>query len=284
MPRSTPFDFEEARQRLADRFNVSEIIREGAQGIVCKAARMRSQAHSRTQETVALKFYLDPTQHERVEREIKALEGYYHPNWANLIEHGQIDVHGRSVRYIAWEFVNGEALDQRLQRGPVLPRTVAYIGRDIARAIEHIWEKRIVHRDVKPKNIMLRTGEIEAVLIDLGVARHLSESTITTAGSTWGTAGYLSPEQCRAERQLTCHSDVFSLGVVLQEALYGQHPTDGDQHALLTRPVRTSQITPTPPGAMADLVDSMLRPRAAFRPHPHTLANKFAELAKQLEG
>lgn len=276
------FPFDEVCELLADRFKVEQIIRAGGQGVVSRAIRIMSKDGLKVHDAVALKFYFDPTQDERVDREIRALEGFRHPNLANLIDHGRIEIHEKTVRYVAWEFIEGEALDHRLGRGPLAPKLVACVGRDASRAIGHIWKKRIVHRDVSPKNIMVRSGENEAVLIDLGIARHLSETPLTTAGVTWGTIGYMSPEQYRAEKQLTCYSDVFSLGIVLQEALCAQHPTRGDQERILTHPCRTAQIAPTAPAGIADLVDTMLRPRAAFRPHPDNLANRFAELAAQL--
>jgi serine/threonine protein kinase len=225
---------------------------------------------------------MDPSQDVRVEREIKALTGFHHPNLANLVDHGLVVVHGKTIRFVAWEYVDGEALDQRLLRGPLAARLVACIGRDVARAIEHIWTKRIVHRDVNPKNIMLRREEEVAILIDLGVARHLSETPITSEGLTWGTIGYLSPEQCRAESNLTCSSDIFSLGVVLQEALSGGHPTGADQNMLVTAPKKTSRLMAASPSGLADVIDSMLCLRAAFRPHPHALSVRFAELTAEL--
>jgi serine/threonine protein kinase len=210
------------------------------------------------------------------------MERLRHPNLANLIEHGRVTIDAQSVRYVAWEFIDGEALDHKLRAGPLPAKTVACMGRDVARAIEHIWTARIVHRDVNPKNIMLRVGDREAVLIDLGVARHLGEKTITTTGVTWGTVGYLSPEQCQADRQLTCQSDVYCLGIVLQQALCGRHPTNGDQVALITKPVRTVDLVPNTPAALADLIDRMFLARAAFRPTPAAIAEKLAEIAEWL--
>lgn len=217
-----------------------------------------------------------------MDREIRALNGFRHANLANIVEHGRISLSGESVRYVAWEYIDGEPLDMKLRAGPLHPKTVACVGRDVARAIDHIWSKRIVHRDVTPKNIMLRKGDAEAVLIDLGIARHLFESPLTAPGLTWGTYGYLSPEQCRAEPNLTCHSDVFSLGVSLQEALAGRHPTRGDQQILVTTPPRTADLVPSSPAALAEVVDLMLNPRAPFRPLPAVLVARLAELAANL--
>lgn len=275
----TSFPLEEARRLLPKHLALGEVIRAGGQGVVCAGVRTVARSNKKVSQDVAIKFYLDPTQDERVDREIRALQGYSHPNWANLLEHGRISIAERQVRYVAWEFVEGKPLDELLQQGPLPAKKVCLLGRDVSLAIQHIWQKRIVHRDVKPRNIMLRSPSLEAVLIDLGIGRHLSEPTLTTLGFTLGTPGYMSPEQCRAEKQLTCHSDVFSLAVVLQEALLGNHPTHGDQSLLLTSWLPTVHIVPSVPLPLAKVIDAMLHPRAAFRPHPANLSVKFSEMA-----
>ena len=92
--------------------------------------------------TAPSKYYFDSSQDERVEREIRALEGFRHPNLASIVEHGHINLSGESVRYVAWEYIDGDPLDAKLRAGPVTANTVACIGRDVARAIDHIWSKR----------------------------------------------------------------------------------------------------------------------------------------------
>lgn len=280
---ANPFDSSDVAVSLGGRFQIDGELRVGGQGVVYRARRERGPQGAPAADLVALKLHTDPGQDQRVEREIAAMERVRHPNLAKLVEHGRVLIGGQQVRYVAWEFIDGQPLDHRIQdAGPVAPRIVACLGRDVASAIGEIWARRIVHRDVNPKNIMLRTGDLEAVLIDLGVARFLSEDTITAAGLTWGTRGYLSPEQCRAETALTCSSDVFSLGVTLQEALCGAHPTSLDQRRLATAPPRTSDVAPNAPAALADTIDRMLSLRAAFRPRPAELAERFGELAESL--
>jgi len=276
------FPLSDANASLGPRFRVGALIRGGGQGVVYRGLRTSARDGQPTSDDCAVKYYFDPAQDERVDREIRALEGFRHPNLANIVEHGRISVIGESVRYVAWEYIDGEPLDVRIKKGPLPGKVVACIARDVARAIDHIWSKRIVHRDVAPKNMMLRKGDVEAVLIDLGIARHLLESPLTAPGLTWGTHGYLSPEQCRAEPNLTCHSDVFSLGVSLQEALAGRHPTRGDQQALISSPPRTSDIVPSSPAALAEIIDLMLSLRAPFRPLPGALVIRFADLAASL--
>jgi len=277
-----PFRRAKVAAALGGRYSIHEKLRVGGQGVVYRAVRTVALDGSEASDQVALKLHTDPGQDVRVEREINAMERLRHPNLANLVEHGRVKIDGASVRYVAWEFIAGQALDHKLKAGPLPPRTVACVGRDVARAIEHIWTARIVHRDVNPKNIMLRVGDRDAVLIDLGVARHLDEKTLTAAGLTWGTMGYLSPEQYHAEPQLTCQSDVFCLGIVLLQTICGHHPTGGDQAALIAMPPRTSDVAPNAPAAIAELIDKMFLPRAAFRPAPGAIAEKFSELLPKL--
>jgi eukaryotic-like serine/threonine-protein kinase len=183
---------------------------------------------------VALKIHSGVTENARVDREIEALQGFDHPCLASVVEHGTIQLQNVNHRYVAWRFIEGAALDERLKTNPVSAKVVACVGRDVARAIEHIWLKKIIHRDINPKNIILSPRENSAVLIDLGVARFLDHSVLTAAGRTWGTLGYFSPEQWSGPGEnLTCYSDVFALGVSLQETLIGRHPTSGDQQRFL---------------------------------------------------
>jgi serine/threonine-protein kinase len=124
------------------------------------------------------------------------------------------------------------------------------------------------------------------VLIDLGVARHTTLESLTATGGTWGTRGYMSPEQAAARKALTCKSDVFALGVMSQQALLGQHPTNGNQHHLLSGGVSTSSITNGVSADIVNLIDTMVlrdpnrRPmpdqvKAAFLPHVRPLGSAW---------
>lgn len=276
------FPAADANAALGPRFQVGALIRGGGQGVVYRGTRTQMPDGKSATDECAIKYYFDSAQDQRIDREIRALQGFRHPNLANVLEHGSFSLNGESVRFVVWEYIDGEPLDTRARAGALSGKIVACVGRDVARAIDHIWSKRIVHRDVAPKNIMLKRGDAEAVLIDLGIARHLLESPLTAPGFTWGTYGYLSPEQCRAEPNLTCHSDVFSLGITLQEALAGRHPTRGDQQALVNAPPKTSDLVASAPAALAEAIDRMLSLRAPFRPLPAALVIRFAELAAQL--
>jgi serine/threonine protein kinase len=231
---------------------------------------------------VALKLYFDPAQETRVDREIEAMTHMRHPTLADLVAHGTVEVEGQQYRYIAWEFIDGVPVDRRLLDGALSPRLGATIGRDVATAIEYIWRHRIVHRDISPKNIMLRSGDADAVLIDLGIARHLAQQSLSSSGAIWGTVGYMAPEQVRGQQQLTCEADAFALGIVLQEVLVGRHPTGGDQASLNSGGPPMATLDEAMPRVLTDFIDRMVARRPAFRPHPTDVAERFGRLAEEL--
>jgi serine/threonine protein kinase len=250
---------------------------------VYRATRSRGPDDEPRGDDVALKLYFDATQVERVEREVNAMDRLRVPCLANLIEHGTIVLNGLTLRFVASEFITGTPLDETLVvRRPLSPVEIACVGRDVSIAISRLWEHQIVHRDINPKNIMLRTGWRDAVLIDLGIARHLGETALSSVGTAWGTSGYMSPEQSQAERNLTSNSDVFCLGVVLQEALLGRHPTGRDQRLLNRNPPLTEDLVPDAPTDLAELIDWMLRVRPAFRPRVGELVQRFSKMAETL--
>lgn len=270
-----PHDPAEISQSLGGRFAIKHRLGPGAQGVVYAAHRRSAPDGSPADDQVALKIYTDPQHEERIRREIDSMSRIRDPALATLIEHGTVVLSGTTLMYCAWEFIKGTPLNERIATGPLTPEVAAVIGRDVARAIAQIWKERIVHRDINPKNIMLRTGDREAVLIDLGVARHLGHTSLTAAGFSWGTLGYLSPEQAQAVRSLTCKSDVFALGITLQEALLGRHPTNGLQAALNSGGPRTAVCAPRVPAGLARVIDSMLRERPVERPLPEQLSTEF---------
>src|SRR5579871_480368 len=231
---------------LGTRFHLAGPLRVGGQAVVFRATRAADPSGNSTSDEVAVKIYFDPSQDQRVEREIELMLQVRHVALGNLLEHQYLTINSRRYRCVIWEFVHGQALDQRLASVPVPTRVAAVVGRDTANALAAIWAKRVVHRDVNPKNIILRAGNTGSVLIDLGVAKYVDRTPLTSPGLTWGTRGYYSPEQL-AGAQLTCQSDVFSLGITLQEALRGSHPTGLNQDALRNGGPCTAIIAPATP-------------------------------------
>jgi serine/threonine-protein kinase len=255
-----PLTCGEVEASLGDVFAGMTLLPHGGQGAVFKCT------HRPSNQTVALKIYYTNQIQQRTQREIdlmKRINGY---SLVSLVESGEIFVRKAKCFFIATRFINGKVLSETIRQGKLDIPIVAKCGFDIAKAIQLLWTERIIHRDINPKNIML-TDERTAILIDLGVARHIELETLTAPGCSWGTQGYLSPEQARAVKQLSYKSDIFGLGVTLQECLAGSHPVNHRQDLLLNGgQVRTHTIRDKVPKPMADIIDAMLKYRTYERP------------------
>jgi eukaryotic-like serine/threonine-protein kinase len=166
-----------------------------------------------------------PDQLERFRREARSAAGLSHPHVVTVIDAGEDDGHP----YIVLEYVEGETLKDCIRREGALPtaEAVAY-AIEIGRALEAAHGARIVHRDIKPQNVLLDT-EGRAKVTDFGIARSLEGDGMTQAGRVLGTTDYVSPEQALGE-QVTEQSDVYSLGICLYEMLSGSAPFGGDTH------------------------------------------------------
>jgi serine/threonine-protein kinase len=176
----------------------------------------------------------DSDQLERFRREARAVAQLSHPHIVGVIDYGEDD--GRP--YIVFEYVEGETLKERIRRNGRLPITeaVAY-AIEIARALGTAHARHIVHRDVKPQNVLI-DEEGSAKVTDFGIARTLDEEGLTADGRVLGTTDYVSPEQALG-RPVTGQSDLYSLGVVLYEMLTGEVPFKGEnQVAVAMKHVR----------------------------------------------
>jgi eukaryotic-like serine/threonine-protein kinase len=253
-----------------------EVLKDGGQAAVLRGRRIRTPSGTHTDDSVAVKLYANIDEDERIVREIDAASCAKSDTLVDLLSHGITYLGDTRARYLVCRFIEGQPLSELLQDGPK-PTIVPIVGRDVSTAIVTLWKQRIVHRDITPKNIILRTGIESAVLIDLGIAKRPGDGALTAAGETWGTRGYLSPEQSSGAR-LTCMSDVFSLGVTLQHALAGVHPTGFNQNQLNSGGRPTHEVAPNAPARLAHLIDRMLSPRPARRPNPEELVDTFLEM------
>jgi serine/threonine protein kinase len=161
---------------------------------------------------------------QRFEREADILKQLRHPNIVRLFGVGK--THG--TRYYAMEFVEGESLDKVMARRERMTwEEVVALGQQLCSALQHAHEKGVIHRDLKPSNLMLLPdGTLK--LTDFGIAKDLDSTALTSANCTVGTASYMSPEQCRGERDMTNKSDLYSLGVVFYELVTGRKPFNAD--------------------------------------------------------
>lgn len=166
---------------------------------------------------------------ERAMREVELMRQIDSPYLVKLgaIELTHATINSQKVIYFAEEWIEGTDLKTLIQRsGPLSPDAVIELGLNIVEAISLLWDKDVVHRDIKPGNIMRRDATGGYVLLDLGIALDLSDISLTRTGRIAMTEAYASPEQLDPshKRDLDCRSDFFSLGIVLYEALTGKHP------------------------------------------------------------
>src|SRR5579872_2875092 len=190
--------------------------------------------------TVAIKLMhreiaADADQLERFRREARSVAQLNHPHVVTVIDAGEeLSPDGQragaadaGTPYIVLEYVDGETLKDVIRReGPLeIPQALAY-AIEIARALGAAHERQIVHRDVKPHNVLI-SAEGAAKITDFGIARTLTEEGLTMAGRVLGTTDYVSPEQALGH-PVTGQSDLYSLGIVLYEMLTGEVPFRGD--------------------------------------------------------
>ena len=168
---------------------------------------------------------------KRFEREARAVARLNHPNVVSGIDVGE----AQSYRYFVMEYVAGPTLLQLLEKhGKVKYETATQIVLHVARALEHAHEHGLVHRDVKPANIIISSRTRAAKLCDLGLAKHVEEDgSETMEGRAIGTPFYISPEMSRGERTVDIRSDIYSLGATYFHAVCGRPPFDGPTPAVI---------------------------------------------------
>ena len=210
--------------------------------------------------------YGDPRSVARFEQEAQILARLQHPNVITVFDTGVDD----GDRFIVMELVEGPTLRDLLDaEGRLAPERAGEIASRVASALGFAHDQGVIHRDVKPSNVLLSTEGV-VKLADMGIARLLSPEALTATLSVRGTAGYISPEQVRGDR-VDPRADLYSLGCVLFEMLTGRTPFEGDLAALSyahthTPAPRVRSINPAVPAAMDELVAAMLEKDPAHRP------------------
>jgi HAMP domain-containing protein/predicted Ser/Thr protein kinase len=209
-------------QLFASRYRIDQIIGRGGMGIVYRAN------DTQLDEVVAIKtlpgdvMTRSPEDLERFKREIRLARKITHRNVLRTYDYGEAE----GVYFISMEFVRGYTLNELLDEAParqMVPRVTMGIARQISRGLQAAHEQGIIHRDIKPQNVLIdHKGEVK--LMDFGIARMAeAPEAMTQAGLIVGTPHYMSPEQVQG-KQLDPRSDVYSMGVMLYEMLVGRRP------------------------------------------------------------
>jgi len=232
-------------------------------------------------QAAAIKIFDPSGDPRRFKRELALLKSVSCPFLVKVLRDTVVRDGSTSYPVIAYEFHQGGDLRRLLlPHAPAASAaSICKLGLQMSEAIQALWEKRIVHRDIKPGNIVEATGG-NFVLVDVGLARHLDRSDITALGGAPGTSGYKSPEQAAGRRHLTINSDVFSLGVTLYELACKRHPFGRSQQVIgRTTPQPLGKTRGDIPRDAARLIHQMLSTSPGDR--PRFIANRFRELCAE---
>jgi len=275
----------EQGELVADRFEIVGRARSGGMGDVYKALD-RS-----TSEPVAIKVVTDGhgSSGGRFTREIRILAELEHPRIVRYLSDGVL---GSGKRYLVMEWLEGEELLARLDRGPLDIAESVTLARGVAEALGFAHARGVVHRDLKPGNLFLVGGKVDAVkILDFGIAQLLAGARLTQTGNLVGTPGYMAPEQARGVDLVDARADVFSLGCVLYQCLTGEPAFAGTQilavlaRILFDEPLRVREKRPDTPASLDALIARMLAKSARERPRDgHAVLEALRLLEEASEG
>jgi eukaryotic-like serine/threonine-protein kinase len=264
-------------EQILGRFRIEERIGSGGFGTVYRAW------DERLQRPVAVKVIDREHGASRVTREAQAVARLAHRNIATLYE---LASDGERA-FLVSELVEGETLRVMGRRGELTDRLVAHVGADSAAALMAAHRAGIVHRDVKPENILIGAGE-EAKLVDFGIARIAGERSLTATGAVVGTLAYMAPEQADGLRPGPS-ADVYSLALTLYECFCGEHPLVRESPAATARAIGEpiaplAAVRPDLPDSMTEAIDAALDPDPEMRPLASELEAVLAAHVSELDG
>ena len=250
---------------LDNRYELVEFIGKGGMALVYRAIDKRT-GHSVAVKILRPEYNQDAEFSARFQREALAASRMSHHNIVNLLDVGQAE----NMRYLVMEYVQGRTLkDVIKQKGALPPSVAAQIGIRILSALQHAHKNGIIHRDIKPQNVLVHKDGLIKVA-DFGIARVAGWDTVTQEDSVMGSVHYFSPEQAQG-KPVTAASDLYSVGVVLYEMLTGRPPFDGETPVAVamkhisSKPRPITDFIPDVPPAMQRVVEKALEKQPSRR-------------------
>lgn len=244
---------------IADRFRIEQTAGSGGMGTVYRAIDLTNG------ESVAMKVLRDPNEDHsrRFAKEAEVLYNLRHPRIVRYIAHGRTE-DGRL--FLVMEWLEGQSLSHTLKRRAMTLQQAYEVAMGATEAVAVAHEKGVLHRDIKPGNMILVDEDLSRVkLLDFGLARFgFGAGGMTQTGELLGTPGYMSPEQARGDRDVDARADVFSLGCVLYRCFTGRRAFEGEDalavlaKLVLETPPPASQVRPGVPEPLDELLASML--------------------------
>src|SRR3989449_1048210 len=275
-------EFLALQELLAGRYSIERELGRGGMGIVLLA---RDVALDRPVAIKLLPPHLAarPAERDRFLQEARTAAGLAHPN---IVPIHLVEARGELVFFVMG-FVDGETLRERVERaGPLSPRLAMKLLQEVAWALGAAHQRGVIHRDVKPDNIMIERATDRALVTDFGIALGRRAGAAETGGSIVGTARYMSPEQACGE-PVDARSDLYSLGATFFYALTGRAPFEAaNAPAIITKHVyeiapRVQQLRPEVPAKLGGVVDRLLRKAP---PERFQTADDLARVAGELRG
>ena len=264
-------------QVVLDQYEVHEVIGQGGMAVVY-AAR-----HRVTGQEVALKI-LPPEMaahrglKSRFVEEARALAKLDHPNIVHLYNFGA----DRDCFVLAMQLVRGKTWERLIVDGQLSLKRAVEIALDVTRALEYAHGSGVIHRDMKPSNVLIRDTDESAMVMDFGIAKAETSTKLTDTGQTMGTVRYMSPEQIRG-KPVDPRADLYSLGISLYEALSGETPFDGETHFDIMN-AHLQVVAPPLAERAPDVPESLCRiVHWLIAKHPDDRPASAAEVGRALE-
>ncbi|WP_052666850.1 serine/threonine-protein kinase [Nitriliruptor alkaliphilus] len=262
----------QAGDTVAQRWKLTERVATGGMGDVYRAHDRRLERQ------VAIKTLRaeGDVARQRFDAEVAVLAKLQHANIVPLFDAGEHD----GVPFLVMAFIDGPTLSEVVADGPLAPERVASIGAELAGALHYAHGAGVVHRDVKPGNVLFDARGV-ARLADFGIARLADVAGVTATGVAMGTAAYIAPEQLTRDLEVGPRADLYALGLVLLEALTGEREFDGPAtEAALARLSRDPHIPETLPSGWQQLLGGL----TARRPDQRPTANEVVAALADIDG